>query len=74
MSKICGVTLRGRGDCERPVVHHVDVPVTDPLDLITFPDGVVRVYLCAFHYEVGEQLLALHSPLPQGVYFHDRSV
>jgi hypothetical protein len=70
MNKICGITLRGRGDCPEPVVYHVDVPVSDPIDLAVFPSGFVRVYLCAKHYDHGKMILELHS-LPQGVYFHD---
>lgn len=71
---MCGIALRGRGGCEKPAVTHVDVKVSGPEDLRVFPDGFVRVYLCADHYDRGQQILELNnqgSSLPYGVTFHD---
>lgn len=50
----------------------VDIPVTDPGDMLVFPEGVVRVFLCAMHYDCGAHILEMHHvPLPLGVYYHD---
>lgn len=55
MNETCGM-VHGMGLCGKPAVEHVDIPT---------PDGdILRLFLCADHYDMRGEIMGKHGSLP----------